>query len=373
MFILNSCQESEIQKLNSYLAAKKLLSIEVGCGIPIYNPNNAFEKTLESILFQDQKCLIFIADDSENDLLEHNLILKFQQFDNLIYLRNDKRLGQLLNTKLVRNFFKTNIPSVKYYFLASDHDIWSREFTKLLVTAFKKFPKAVLAYPNSEVINISKKDFEEIQITDMVEKIFYTNCLSDDTNLPIEPQTIGLISKLNFVKNKLSAGNMIYGLENISISSPINYYEATLGPDRLFLMKLISQGDFIHINRTLWLRVQFSKHSRERQISNLFPFETPPKKIFLKLPDWHHILLIFQDKKLKFGFKFLIAHYLFYKPLMQKCKKILKTINRVMKRLRYYIKLSRRKVMISRFLAYLRSMIWSLRRSIKVNSQKEDK
>ena len=326
MLLLNDLTNSSLDELRNYIETNRLDLFHIGCGLPLYNPKRNYIQSINSLLSQKEKCVVFIADDSDDN---RNISAEIQKhvghFSNLIYLKNPSRNGQLKNTREVRDFFITHFPNIKYYFLGSDHDFWGKNFTKILSESLSKHPSAVIAIPNFKVVH-HNPDIDYVEtLSEEVSKFFIAEDFFKKGNyLNTELLTFDRKSRLRFVRKELSAGNMIYSLENIKTTQAFNYYEETLGPDRLYLIKVLSIGDVVRANSNLWLRVQFSSHSRKRQINNLFSNTSKPNWLFLRFPDWHHLTLIFSDNKIDVKYKTRIILYLFLKPIRKKISKIFK-------------------------------------------------
>ncbi len=320
MLILRDFSHESAIELKNYLCQNQLHEIKIGCGMPIYNPRDIFEETLLSILRQSEPCLIFITDDSsENTPVIQQLLALHENTSNIIYYRNSNRIGQLLNTKLARDFFISLLPNVSFYFLASDHDVWNKMFVKTLLESFAVEPSAAIAVPLSTTLHIENFSGSVKQQLSLI-KSTIRDSWNTSVRKPIPISVLGLTirSKIDFIKNTLSAGNMIYGLENLEITKTIPYYEKCLGPDRLFLIKAITRGPLLLVEENLWLRVQFVSHERKRQILNLFIGMKKPLGIFRKFPDWHHLYLLVRDSQISPILRSMIGIHLLVKPLRKK-------------------------------------------------------
>ena len=298
---------------------------KIACGIPVYLPNQLFFQSLKSILGQTVDLSIVLVDDCSPDSEENfsKLELEFADHKDLYLIKRSERVGQLINTREARQICKMLFPKMEFYFLGSDHDIWNSHYLEKALDAFEHDESIAIVSPGGMKISVeaSYLEFEKYSAS----KSFYS----------VENNSMGLASN-SFIKrifstsSQLSAGNMIYGVEKVSLTSEIPYYEPVLGPDRLFLMRVLMRYKIYQLSEVTWLRVVTSKFSAKRQLMNLFGQipESTPNRLFRLLPDAHHAWKIASTRTEKLPHRIIVVVTITVKILKSKVQKILKRLRK---------------------------------------------
>lgn len=340
MFIFSDFSTQQITEWKFYIEKHKLRDISIGCGVPIFNPKTIFDSAISSLLLQKTPCLIFVSDDdSEQRGNIEDFLLKYSESPNVIFFQNPVRIGQLKNTKLVRDFFLKEAPWCEFYFLGSDHDVWHPNFSLELKKSLEESTVAAMAFPETRVLNYNSDLFPEKR------DLFLRHVIHHESNQLTSTEGLELLratpysqskneygktmaSKFFFLRKRLRAGNMIYGMEKLQRNEKIPYYEPVLGPDRLFLFKVLANSSVIQVKQELWMRIQFSSHNRERQLRNLFVNQRTPSRLYIRFPDIHHAQNLLLDKSLPRLYRYLIFFEIIMRMIMKKSRKTIKPIKR---------------------------------------------
>ena len=340
MFIFSDFSTPQLTEWNFYIEKYKLRDISIGCGVPIFNPKTIFDSAISSLILQKIPCLIFVSDDNseERENIE-DFLLKYTESPNVIFFQNPVRIGQLQNTKLVRDFFLKEVPWCEFYFLGSDHDVWHPNFSLELKKTLEQSTVAAMAFPETCMLNYNSDLFPEKRDFFLQHVIHHEGKQLKSTEglelLPATPDSQSKIeygktmaSKFFFLRKRLRAGNMIYGMEKLERNKNIPYYEPVLGPDRLFLFKVLANSSVIQVKQELWMRIQFSNHNRERQLRNLFVNQRAPSRLYIRFPDIHHAQNLLLDKSLPRIFRYRIFFEIIMKSIIKKSKKTIRSIKR---------------------------------------------
>jgi hypothetical protein len=323
MQIVNELISTESFSSNKVLNSLRNVDTKIACGIPVFLPNELFFQSLHSLLAQTVPLSIVLLDDCSpgSDKFFSKIVEEFGNHSSLYLIKREKRVGQLINTREVREICKFLFPNLEFYFLGSDHDIWNTNFLENSLNAFSQDNAIALVAPGGKKITVHEASLE-------FEKYSRRNSLYKVTNNSPNLMSKQVSNRIISSSSQLSAGNMIYGVEKIGLTANIPYYEYVLGPDRLFLLRVLMQHKIFQSEDVTWLRVVTSKFSAERQLRNLFsqiPSYTP-KFLYRLYPDLHHAWMILATKKYRFQDRFLMTVVLLSKIVISKTRKVRKRL-----------------------------------------------
>ncbi|MBI2617110.1 glycosyltransferase [Candidatus Gottesmanbacteria bacterium] len=251
-----------MKKINN----KKLVSI----GIPAYNGEPYIREALQSLVTQSYKHIeIIVSDDASTDATL-SICKEFARKDKRIkILQSDKNRGAILNFRKVFNYTHG-----EYFMWGSNHDIWHKNFVKILVLILEENRDVVLAYPRTKAINEKGK------------VLSYRFSDFDTARVP-------KMKRVKLVCQKMvNVGNMAYGLMRRDILRRTSIYPYCLMPDRLVLMELSVWGQFKQVKKYLWKRRFFQlKRTADDEIH-------------------HQYLSLFEDGKIPFWARFPVLTHM---------------------------------------------------------------
>jgi glycosyltransferase involved in cell wall biosynthesis len=235
-------------------------------GLPAYNHAHKLRETLDSLLAQTERRFCIIAsDDQSTDETPEILAEYASRDDRLIHRRSESRLGYIGNARRCFEMARTLYPAAEYFAWASDHDVWHQRWLEALMRALDENPDAVVACPLSYRIDVDGSILSDRA----------TECSTTG-----EPPSYGRFSK---TFNRISPGNMIYGLMRADAVERAGNMPWQLLPDRLLLAELALQGTMVHVPEYLWYRRYRGLASIDRQIRASF-LGTPP--VYVRCPWW---------------------------------------------------------------------------------------
>ncbi|MEE2791794.1 MAG: glycosyltransferase family 2 protein [Acidobacteriota bacterium] len=227
-------------------------------GAPLYNHAGDLPETLESLLIQSCPDFRLVCVDDQSTDGTGDIVCEYAKHDSRItYWRNSRRLGMIDNWRQAFDLAMEEVPGVKYFAWASDHDIWHPRWLQTLVEVLDGHPNVVLAYPRNHRIG--------------------PDGLSDKK--PWKFETVGLDdlrTRFRLTMKHMSAGNMIYGLGRADAIRRAGVFRRVLVPDRLLLMELALEGQFRQVPEVLWFRRWYGPiFSLKRQRRAFFPDARP--------------------------------------------------------------------------------------------------
>jgi glycosyltransferase involved in cell wall biosynthesis len=247
----------------------------VTIGMPAYNGGRYLAKALDSLLAQDYRSWeLVISDDCSTDDTEAVARAYSSRDPRIRYVRQPSNLGEMANFN-----FALGQAKGPYFMWAADHDLWQPTFLSRCVAALEAKPEAVLAYPQSLLVDEEGAVIEEM-----------------DDQVDLE-QTSALARYKHLIWN-LSICNMIYGVARRDAMVAAGGYRDVLAPDRLVLARLALQGTIVRAGGFLYLRrrnrpPETLDQARLRQLADLNPATAgertamPAPKLFRALRDLH--------------------------------------------------------------------------------------
>lgn len=247
----------------------------VTIGMPAYNGGRFLAKSLDSLLNQDYpNWELVISDDCSTDETESIGREYARRSTRIRYVRNKSNLGEMANFN-----FTLGQARGPYFMWAADHDMWDPTFISSCVAALETRPDAVLAYPQSLLIDEDGSTIEEM----------------DDQ---IDLEQASARDRYKHLIWRLSICNMIYGVARRDAMAATGGYMDVLAPDRLVLARLALQGKIVRTGGFLYLRrrnrpPETFDQARLRQLGDLNPATvdqrgaTPAPRLFRALRDLH--------------------------------------------------------------------------------------
>jgi hypothetical protein len=247
----------------------------VSIGLVTYDGARFLARSLDSLLEQDYpNWELLISDNCSTDETEEIARAYAGRSDRIRYVRQAANLGASANF----NFVLGQATGV-YFMWAADHDLWDRTFISRCVQALEADPAAVLAYPQSFLIDEDGAAIEE---------------MDDQIDLG-QPRPLDRYKRLIW---RLSICNMIYGVARRDALTATAGFADVLAPDRLVLARLALQGTVLRTGGHLYLRrlnrpPETPDEARRRQLTDLNPSTAiergamPAARLFGPLRDLH--------------------------------------------------------------------------------------
>lgn len=243
------------------------MSPRVVMGVPTCDHAGHVREALSSLLAQTYRDVAFVVvDDASSDGTATVAAETIAGDPRAALHVNPVRLGLVDNWRRAYTLAREAHPQLEYYAWASDHDLWQPRWLEELVSALDSRPTAVLAYPRDERIDDAGVVFRRPQ------RDFSTE---------------GVRSPVRRVARAIPgmrAGSMVYGLFRSQALERAGVFRRVLHPDRLLLLELALQGEFVQVPDVLWQRrYAGTGGTRRRQRRTLFA-ERPPALTYL--PSW---------------------------------------------------------------------------------------
>lgn len=241
-------------------------SPQVVFGVPLYNHAHRMRESIDSLLVQKHPDFaIVLVDDASTDDTGRIAREYADRFPNVVYHRNDERLGLARNWRKAYLLAREHYPGMAYFAWGSDHDIWHPRWLPAMIRAFERNPSALLAYPFNVRLTDERNNFKKHS------KRFDTRGVRSPGGR--------LLRALWAMK----AGDMVYGLMRARALERGGIFRTVLLPDRLLLCELSLAGEFVQVPQILWYRRYRHEVSVSRQRDFIFPHAKPAYSF---LPWW---------------------------------------------------------------------------------------
>lgn len=247
----------------------------VTIGLPTYNGARYLAQSIDALLNQDYPNVeLVISDNCSTDETEAIARAYAQRSDRVRYNRGETNLGVTANFNRVLGMARGT-----YFMWASDHDLWGSTMISRCVAALEADPAAVLAYPQSLLIDEDGAVVEEM----------------DDQ---IELDQPSALDRYKHLIWRLDVCNMIYGVARRDALVSTGGFADAFSPDHLVLAKLVLQGPILRVGGHLYMRRQnrppeTPDEDRERRLADLNPSKAgdrislPPDRLYRDLRDGH--------------------------------------------------------------------------------------
>jgi glycosyltransferase involved in cell wall biosynthesis len=247
----------------------------VSIGMPTFNGATYIARAIDSLLAQDYPNIeLIVSDNGSTDGTEAIGRDYAKRFEKIRYIRQATNLGACPNFNFV-----LGEATGEYFMWAADHDLHEPTFVSRCVAALEAGPDAVLAYPQTLLIDEDGKVIEEM-----------------DDQIDLE-QASALARYKHLIWN-LSLSNMVYGVARRRAMVAAGGYKDVLAPDRLVLARLALQGTIVRAGGFLYLRrrnrpPETLDQARLRQLADLDPATAgvrtamPAPRLFRALRDLH--------------------------------------------------------------------------------------
>jgi glycosyltransferase involved in cell wall biosynthesis len=225
----------------------------VTLGMPTYNGARFLAKSIDALLNQDYaNCELVISDNCSTDDTEAIAGAYVQRFDRIRYVRQESNLGYSANFNRVLELARGS-----YFMWVADHDLWEPGLVSRCVAALEADPAAVLAYPQSLLIDENGNTIEE---------------MDDQIDLG-QPSALDRYKRLIWQLNNC---NMIYGVARRKALAATGGFPDVFGADHVVLARLVLQGTVLTVGGHLFLRRQnrppeTAEEHRSRALADLNP------------------------------------------------------------------------------------------------------
>ena len=121
-------------------------------GMPLYNSEKFVADASDSLLNQSYHDFRIIAVDDCSTDNTGNIVRRYASADNrVIYIRNEKRLGLIMNKR--KTFSLAKKRHAEYFAWTADHDVWDPDWLREHVNVLNNHHDVVLAYPLTTAID----------------------------------------------------------------------------------------------------------------------------------------------------------------------------------------------------------------------------
>jgi glycosyltransferase involved in cell wall biosynthesis len=245
----------------------------VAFGIPVYNHAHQLRRTLESILSQTCRDVgIIVVDDCSTDETPQ-ILAEYAALDPRLQVTcNDQRLGYTRNAMKAYRLARERFPGIAYFAWGSDHDLWHREWLRLMIEALDAAPRAAMAWSwyhrisgEGDIVS-SRRDMLGTGASDSV------------------------FDRVLYAASSLAAGSLVHGLMRVAALERTSGLRLVLVPDRLLITELATFGPFVEVPEFLWFRRYFALVSHDRQRRSSFPGQMAAFT-YLPVPVQHFLVL----------------------------------------------------------------------------------
>jgi cephalosporin hydroxylase/glycosyltransferase involved in cell wall biosynthesis len=237
-------------------------------GVPTFNGADHVAQALESLLGQTRADLaVVVVDDCSTDRTVA-IAQSYASSDARVTVhRNRDRLGMVRNWRRAYELARAMHPSADLFAWASDHDAWHPRWLETLAAELDEQPQAVLAWPLYESVDADDRS------------------LNNPAKRFDSRDIVSLERRLTEAVDRMSAGNMVYGLLRADALGRCGVYREVLMPDRLLVAQLSLLGELRQVPEVMWRR-RFTGRSASlaRQRENFFPDRRTPA--YMRLPWW---------------------------------------------------------------------------------------
>jgi glycosyltransferase involved in cell wall biosynthesis len=225
----------------------------VTIGMPTYNGERFLAESLDSLLGQDYPNFeLAISDNGSTDATERIARSYADRDPRVRYQRSPHNRGAPANFNRVLGLARGT-----YFMWAADHDLWKPTLISRCVAALEAEPAAVLAYPQSLLVDANGTVIGE---------------MDDQIDLD-QPSALARYERLIW---RLNVCSMIYGVARREALVATGGFPDVFGPDHVVLARLVLQGPVLRVGGHLYLRRQnrppeSPAQNRARALADLGP------------------------------------------------------------------------------------------------------
>jgi glycosyltransferase involved in cell wall biosynthesis len=244
-------------------------------GMPTYNGARFLAKSIDALLLQDYPNFeLVISDNCSTDDTAAIARAHAERSDRVRYVGQETHIG------VSANFNRAlSLAEGTYFMWAADHDLWEPTLISRCVAALEADPAAVLAYPQSYLIDESGTVIEEM----------------DDQ---IDLDQASALDRYRHLIWRLAVCNMVYGVARRDALVATGGFPDVFGPDHVVLARLALQGPILRVGGHLYLRRQnrpaaTDEEYHRRALAALYPSldddrsSMPASRLYRGLRDMH--------------------------------------------------------------------------------------
>jgi glycosyltransferase involved in cell wall biosynthesis len=218
------------------------------------------EEALRSLLAQSRADLaVVVVDDCSDDGSAEIARALAAEDDRLTYVRNERRLGMILNWRRAYELARERYPHASYFAWGSDHDRWHPEWLERLVAALEERPQAVVAYPLSARLTAAGEERRRSSPPTFSTRDIRSPARRFAATVVVSP-----------------GGSFVYGLYRADVVAEAGVFRRVLAPDRLLLAELALRGEALFVPELLWWRRFQHDVTAVRQRRAFFPGSRAP-------------------------------------------------------------------------------------------------
>ena len=215
------------------------MDAKLSIGLPVYNEINYIEETLDSILAQSFVFYELVIVDNCSDDGTYEVLKKYSTKDSRIkIIKNEKNLGMISN---YNKAFQSC--SGDYFSWVGAHDIYDKNYFKVLMNEHKKNKNSSLVFSN-----INKIDKEN-----------YLYASNKKIGFELRSK-FKLFRKLMMPFIIQGSGDMVYGIfKSSELKETAIFSEKVLNPDYLLITQICNYGSINRVDDPLRNRRYFRK------------------------------------------------------------------------------------------------------------------
>jgi len=220
----------------------------VSIGMPVYNGEKYIRQALDSVLAQDYEHFELIISDNASRDGTAEICQEYAARDTRV-----RYSCNLTNVGAVDNFNRAfELARGQYFAWLAHDDAWEPTFLTQCLSAFARYPSAVLCFPRVQLIDEDGQALE-----------------THDENL----ETVGLTrpNRLRLVLVRFTRCSPFYGLMRSSALRRIRPHANTYGHDLVILAELSVWGEFVQVPEVLFNYRVYRQKRAEDQWQGLGP------------------------------------------------------------------------------------------------------
>ncbi|HXH33210.1 MAG TPA: glycosyltransferase family 2 protein [Plantibacter sp.] len=244
-------------------------------GFPMYRSEDLVGATIESLLSQDYKDFVVLANDDCSPDATVNVAFGYASTDPRIIVGvNNERLGMIANWNKVLARARELYPDFEYFAWTSDNDLRDPNWLSVLVRTLDENPNGILAYSLFGT-------FDGDQMTSETDRWRFD---TRDIASPVE--------RFRTALDGFPAGPIMYGLHRRRTLDQAGNVPAVVASDFLFLSRLSLYGSFLQEPDAVWYRGSRRTGATMRRHRAALFAGRPPVSTFLAVELQHTLWLL---------------------------------------------------------------------------------